>query len=215
MVNMDERKSITFTQVLWIIVVTLFIVLASPSLVPLGQVGFAMQINIGDLVYSALIGLIFGAGLGFFQWLAIRKLCPLSGHWISYTSLGFSMAWMFWYLTGYLVTLVFGSQGISLGPVAIYVSGVVTAAVLAGAQGLAATRNQVVGRKWMAYTFVAWILAWIFPMVAVEVFWRNSYVDIIGWRYELFLGIAFGLIYGVITSLALPFHLKQGKFLMA
>ena len=80
---------------------------------------------------------------------------------------------------------------------------------------MAAARDPFVSQKWTAYAFVAWILAWIFPMVVFEIFWKGSYIDIVGWRYDLFVGIAFGLIYGGITSMALPFHLKQENFFAA
>ena len=105
--------------------------------------------------------------------------------------------------------MLFGPLEIALGPLATYVSGVIAAALLAGAQCLSVARDQRDGRKWAAYTFASWFLAWIFPMVTYQKLWGRSYVDLHGWQYDLFVGLSFGLIYSAITALALPIQSIQ------
>lgn len=206
------RIKLARVRAFWLMGITAFILISSLTIIPLGRVGFARGISIRELALSAFIGMIFGAGLGFLQWWAFRRLHPLSPQWILCTSIGFGIAWMFWHQSGYFVTLLLGSSGISLAPPTLYISGVLIAVIITVAQGMAAQRDQYKVRKWVFFSFPAWILAWIVPSTTFSAIIRNLDIDFALWQFEVYVGLMLGLIYSGITSMALPINSEMQEY---
>jgi hypothetical protein len=71
---------------------------------------------------------------------------------------------------------------------------------------MAAQRDQYKARKWVFFSFPAWILAWIVPSATFSAIIRNLDIDFALLKFEIYVGIMLGFIYSGITSMALPIN---------
>lgn len=147
--------------------------------------------------WQFIVGLGMGLGIGFMQWLSLRKVIPVSGNWILFTALGLSLPFL-------IFDLAVSNDGQNVGYNFSYLLiSVLLGCIITGLlQRNLLKRSGIIIKDWVLANIVGW-------MLAVGAFSAINFTRGLPWTtLELFalnlaLMLAGGPILGYATGIAL------------